>query len=124
MSPIKSMKSTVQEQVKPKADLTDPVQRMEMIKTKLDTLTLDFGEVYGKKLTEELIKRLEFTIKSFHEDILLALDKMSDEGETQREVEGKIRQGISLEDLIPDELKKPGRISHTPASDLFKIKIK
>jgi hypothetical protein len=50
------MKSTVQEQVKPKADLTDPVQRMEMIKTKLDTLTLDFGEVYGKKLTEELIK--------------------------------------------------------------------
>jgi hypothetical protein len=55
---------------------------------------------------------------------LLALDKMSDEGETQREVEGKIRQGISLEDLIPDELKKPGRISHTPASDLFKIKIK
>jgi hypothetical protein len=118
------MKSTVQEQVKPKADLTDPVQRMEMIKTKLDTLTLDFGEVYGKKLTEELIKRLEFTIKSFHEDILLALDKMSDEGETQREVEGKIRQGISLEDLIPDELKKPGRISHTPASDLFKIKIK
>ncbi|HDT12702.1 MAG TPA: hypothetical protein ENO01_03485 [Candidatus Marinimicrobia bacterium] len=124
MPPLKSSKTPVREQEKPKADLTDPVQRMDMIKSKLDTLTLDFGEVYGKKLTEELIKRLEFTIHAFHEDILQALDKMSDEGDTQREIEGKMRQGISLEDLLPDELKRPGKISHTPASDLFKIKIK
>jgi len=123
MPPLKSSKTSVREQEKPRADLTDPLQRMDMIKSKLDTLTLDFGEVYGKKLTDELIKRLEFTINAFHEDILQALDKMSDEGDTQREIEGKMRQGSSLEDLLPDELKRPGKISHTPASDLFKLKI-
>ncbi len=121
MPPLKPLKGNM---TKPAVNLTDPEQRMTLIKEKLNTLTRDFGDVYGKRLTEELIKRLEFTINAFHEDILKALDQLQDVGETQRNLEEQVRQGIPLNDLLPEELKKPGRVVHQPASNLFKLKIK
>ncbi len=125
MPPLKPLKgSALKDEKKKTANLTDPVQRMEMIREKLDTLTKDFGDVYGQRLTEELISRLEFTINSFHEDIINALVQLREEGETQRNLETKVRDGIPLEDLLPEELKRPGRIEHQPVSDLFKMKIK
>lgn len=125
MPPLKPLKGSLKkEEEKPSVNLTDPVQRMALIKEKLNSLTQDFGNVYGQRLTEELIKRLEFTINAFHEDILNALDQLREVGETQRNLEEQVRHGIPLEDLLPEELKKPGRILHQPSSDLFKLKIK
>jgi hypothetical protein len=125
MPPLKPLKGSSQKDEKKKSvNMTDPIERMELIREKLNSLTHDFGDVYGQKLTEELIKRLEFTINAFHEDIISALDQLHDEGETQRNLEAKIRHGIPLEDLLPEELKRPGRIEHHPTSELFKLKIK
>ncbi|BFN36610.1 hypothetical protein FMIA91_04890 [Fidelibacter multiformis] len=125
MPPLKPLKGNMKKDEKKAAvNLTDPEQRMALIKDKLSTLTRDFGDVYGQRLTEELIKRLEFTINTFHEDILKALDQLQDVGKTQRNLEEQVRQGTPLHDLLPEELKKPGKVLHQPVSDLFKLKIK
>ncbi|KUK52205.1 MAG: hypothetical protein XD77_1331, partial [Marinimicrobia bacterium 46_47] len=106
MPPLNPLKGNMKkDEKKPAVNLTDPEQRMVLIKDKLNTLTRDFGDIYGQRLTEELIKRLEFTINTFHEDILKALDQLQDVGETQRNLEEQVRQGIPLHDLLPEELK-------------------
>ena len=59
-------------------DLANTEKRADYLKKKLDDILGNIGEGYSKKMAEELIERLERTLKGFHEDVSKMLNDLHD----------------------------------------------
>ncbi len=67
----------------------------------MDDILENIGESYGKRLTDELIKRLEKTVKDFHTEVSEMLDKLHEVDE-KREIKEK-EKGIKTEVSTSEE---------------------
>jgi len=88
-----------------KIDFSKASERADYIKKKLDDILDNIGESYGKRLTDELIKRLEKTVRDFHAEVSKMLDKLH-EIEEKREIKEK-EKGIETEISATEEEALP-----------------
>ncbi len=86
-----------------KVNLSDKEAREAFIKSRLDMLFSEITDAYGQTLAAELRRRLEYTIKVFHEDTIALLNEMAEHSRVKMAMNDEIRQGKSLDDLLPDE---------------------
>jgi hypothetical protein len=82
-------------------DFSKSDQRSEYIKTKLDDILDKIGQSYGKKMTDELIKRLDQTIAEFHTEVLQVLTKL--EGLEEERQKPVIAAHPPKEEEVPEE---------------------
>ena len=88
-------------------DFSNPKEYLE---SKLDDLTEGIGEVYGSKLMEELISRLETTITDFNKEMEQVFEHLKSNESNRQEMLEKIKSGepISVEaEESPKEPEKP-----------------
>ena len=85
----------------------DKDSRLNFVQERMDTLLDEFGQSYGAFLAEELQKRLDYTIKIFHEDASELLTRMVIEGNARIEMSDEIRQGKKIEDLVRKSVFNP-----------------
>ncbi len=78
----------------------DRDSRLTFIQERLDSLLDEFGGSYGSFLAEELQKRLEYTIRVFHEDASELLMDMAKQSNAMMSMSDEIRQGRTIEDLV------------------------
>ena len=64
------------EQKVPEVDFSKTDKRSEYIKRKLDDILDNIGKSYGKRMADELMKRLEKTIQEFNGEVVLMLGKL------------------------------------------------
>jgi len=64
------------EQKAPDIDFSETNKRSEYLKHKLDDILDNIGESYGKRMADELMKRLEKTILDFNGEVIQLLDKL------------------------------------------------
>lgn len=64
------------EQKVPEVDFSKTEKRSEYIKRKLDDILDNIGKSYGKRMADELMKRLEKTIQEFNGEVVLMLGKL------------------------------------------------
>ncbi|HDR04123.1 MAG TPA: hypothetical protein ENN84_02610 [Candidatus Marinimicrobia bacterium] len=86
-----------------KVNLSDKVAREAFIKSRLDMLFSDITDAYGQTLASELRRRLEYTIKVFHEDTISLLNEMAEHNRVKMLMNDEIRQGKSLQELVPQQ---------------------
>lgn len=88
-----------------KIDFSKASERAGYIKKKLDDILENIGESYGKRLTDELIKRLEKTVKDFHAEVSKMLDKLHEIEEKREIKEKEIETDISTsdEEALPED---------------------
>ncbi|MBU0713327.1 hypothetical protein KJ762_13485 [bacterium] len=64
------------EQKAPDIDFSETNKRSEYLKHKLDDILDNIGKSYGKRMADELMKRLEKTILDFNGEVIQLLDKL------------------------------------------------
>lgn len=69
------------EQKAPEVDFSKTDKRSEYIKRKLDDILDNIGKSYGKRMADELMKRLEKTIQEFNGEVVLMLGKLEKQEE-------------------------------------------
>ncbi len=82
-------------------DFSKSDQRTEYIKTKLDDILDKIGQSYGKKMTDELIKRLDQTIAEFHTEVIQVLTKLEGLEEGRKKTAVATQQ--PKEEEVPEE---------------------
>jgi len=82
-------------------------ERVQYVTDKLDDILDTIGGSYGKRLADELMKRLEATIQKFNDDVSGILTKL-EEINIEREKEKKIVE--SQDNDVPEELKELSEI--------------
>lgn len=60
----------------PEIDFSETGKRSEYLKHKLDDILDNIGQSYGKRMADELMKRLEKTILDFNAEVVQMLDKL------------------------------------------------
>ena len=81
----------VVEQKKPEADFSEAQKRSDYLKHKLDDILENIGKSYGKRMADELMKRLEKTIVEFNAEVVDMLDKL------------EVLEEQRLKELSPDQ---------------------
>jgi len=71
-------------------DLNVTEGRKEYVERKLNDILESIGESYGKRMTNELMKRLEKTIREFHGEVTKILDKLETLEDERHKVPEKI----------------------------------
>lgn len=104
---------------KTQVDFSDKAARGEFIKVRLESIFSDVSDNYGNFLAGELQKRLEYTIRVFHEDISELLNEMAAANELQIKMNDELRQGKSFDELVPGW--KPV-VHHSPEAEADIIK--
>ncbi len=88
-----------------KIDFSKAIERSSYIKEKLDDILENIGESYGKRLTDELIKRLKETVKGFHVEVSEMLDKLH-QIEEKRKIKEKETEVIAGEEgTLPEDFE-------------------
>ena len=91
-------------------DLKSKEGRKSFISNNLNDLLTGINDTYGPMMLEELLKRIEFTIKEFNEEINNAFDILKNKDIKRQEVYSKIKSNEvnnnnSKEDKTEWELK-------------------
>ncbi len=73
---VKKKDQADEEQSIKELNLGDKNDRLRYINNRLDDIMVNIGGTYGKRLTDELMQRLEKTIKDFNDDVEQMLDKL------------------------------------------------
>ncbi|MDP6533516.1 MAG: hypothetical protein QF845_00325 [Candidatus Marinimicrobia bacterium] len=81
--------------------------RKEYLTSKLDDLLDGINDSYGKVLVDELISRLEATVKDFNEEIKSLTDQLKENTSLKQEI---------LQKIITEETDPP-EIQHTDDSE-------
>jgi|GEM_PF-3326351 len=93
----------------------DRDSRLTFIQERLDNLLDEFGQSYGRFLAEELQKRLDHTVRVFHEETSELMDRMVRQSEARMEMSDALRQGKTVRDLVPGAVSASPRAG-TPAA--------
>ncbi|RKY58314.1 MAG: hypothetical protein DRP96_08660 [Candidatus Neomarinimicrobiota bacterium] len=87
----------------PQADFSEAQKRSEYLKHKLDDILDNIGQSYGKRMADELMKRLEKTIIDFNAEVVRMLDKLEVlENQRLKETSAKNASEISPENEKED----------------------
>jgi len=92
-------------------DFSKSDQRTEYIKTKLDDILDKIGQSYGKKMTDELIKRLDQTIAEFHTEVIQVLTKLEGLEEGRKKTAVATQQPKEEEVVTEEETTESAEIS-------------
>ena len=92
----------------------DKDSRVNFIQERMDSLLDEFGQSYGSFLAEELQKRLDYTMKIFHEDATELLTGMVIESNARMEMNNELRQGKRLEELVGKPMFQTTNTRPTP----------
>jgi hypothetical protein len=102
-----------------KVNLSDKEAREAFIKSRLDMLFSDITDAYGQTLASELRRRLEYTIKVFHEDTIALLKELAEHSRVKMVMNDEIRQGKSLEELIPEDSEPLYEENEPPVEEMI-----
>jgi len=87
------------EQKVPEIDFSETNKRSEYLKHKLDDILDNIGQSYGKRMADELMKRLEQTIIDFNGEVVQLLDKLEVlEDQRLKELEAEKKHTLKEED--------------------------
>ena len=87
------------EQKMPEIDFSETNKRSEYLKHKLDDILDNIGQSYGKRMADELMKRLEKTIVDFNGEVVQMLDKLEIlEDQRLKELEAERKQILKVEE--------------------------
>jgi len=96
---------TVENQEKPVVvDLNVTEGRKEYVERKLNDILESIGESYSKRMTNELMKRLEKTIREFHGEVTKILDKLETLEDERHKAPEEISAPKSEETTVENEL--------------------
>lgn len=92
-------------------DFSKSDQRTEYIKTKLDDILDKIGQSYGKKMVEELMKRLDQTIADFHSEVIQVLSKLEGLDEERKKAAVAALQPKEEEAITGEETAESAEMS-------------
>jgi len=100
---VKKQDQTDEEQSIQELNLGDKSDRLTYINDRLDDIMVNIGGTYGKRLTDELMKRLEKTIKEFNDDVVQMLDKLEHIGQDREKEEASEAGEPEIPEPVPAE---------------------
>jgi len=99
------------EQKAPEVDFSKTEKRSEYIKRKLDDILDNIGKSYGKRMADELMKRLEKTIQEFNGEVVLMLGKL------EKLEEERLKEAITAA-KPPEEQQETGTESESEFAEM------
>ncbi|MGC9364125.1 MAG: hypothetical protein ACP5FZ_06080 [Fidelibacterota bacterium] len=98
-------------------DFSEPDKRRDYLKQRLDDILDNIGQSYGKRMAEELMKRLQKTVLDFNAEVNQMLDKLEViEEERRKEAEA---EKVSAEQPVDTKAGEGGEGETEPSEDEF-----